>query len=213
MVHVCNSSAVLGGQRRLDLRGLLSSQASKNRKLQLQWRPSLKNEEQRDRRSSTYTSGLHMHVDGWAHLHIYTSGVHALMHTHKEETHFNPPDCALSNARRPRCLRPLEAEIRRPAAVQLQSGKKLMFHLPPFHSVKRSSWGKASLNTGECFPGDRSRTRASTLKQILPAGNSLSRRMVGISGESSIFFKGFIPWRLFMIPLGQTSFWKPQKLS
>lgn len=37
-----------------------------------------------------------------------------------------------------------------------------MFHLPPFHSVKRSSWGKASLNTGECFPGDIGPEQASS---------------------------------------------------
>lgn len=101
-----------------------------------------------------------MHVDGWAHLHIHTpkACVHICTLTRKKPIWTS--DHALSNAKRPRCLRPLEAEISRPAAVQLQSGKKLMFHLPPFHSVKRSSWGKASLNTGECFPGDVGPERA-----------------------------------------------------
>lgn len=132
----------MGGQRRLDLRGLLSSQASKNRELQLPWRPSLKNEEPRDRRSPAYTSGLHMHVNGWAHLHIHTPQACMHIRTLTRKKPILTPDRALSNARRPRCLRPLEAEISRPAAVQLRNGKKLMFHLPPFHSVRRSSWGK-----------------------------------------------------------------------
>lgn len=100
------------------------------------------------------------------HTYVYTPQEYMHIHTLTKKKPILNPDCALSYARRPRCLRPLEAEIRRPAAVQLQSGKKLLFHLPPFHSVKRSSWGKASLNTGECFPGDgRNRARSNRFSQ------------------------------------------------
>lgn len=51
------------------------------------------------------------------------------------------------------------------------------------------------------------------LKQILPAGNSLSRKMVGISGESSIFFlQGFYTTKVIYDPFGPDKFLKATKI-
>lgn len=70
--------------------------------------------------------------------------------------------------------------------------------------VKRNPRGRLSPNTVQCF------LEATMSRQIRPQQSfstdvRLGIRMAGIPGKPSMLFKGFIPSKLFMTPLGHTS--------
>lgn len=116
------------------------------------------------------------------HAHTHHRCAHTYAHWQRGSTFQLTLDCALSNTRGQRCL-PVREEIKRTIAAQFQSGKKHIFGLPSFLCLREvprvgQASAQGSVSWRRYWP-----EQASWNRFTLPAGNTLSVRMTGISGR------------------------------